>query len=269
MSRCYALTNQGTPCRNYGSILENSDNKILYSPTCSKHKSYDFKKDLLTRAQALEWDSIEYNYYKRVLEDGVLEITKEDIDSLPKANYTHFLLLCAKYVNGFEFNWNKGRSLAALANLWWQSRSVGPIYVSKGDIIKLAQTCWNDITTLCYCLASFPGEKYLQPTKDEWIRFLDYYFDELKSICIPTFVSKEFAENTSKLCQSFHNTFMKGFLDSGEFTKYIEQKKKSFYKYLKDKMDSVKEELVEVTWHPDRFMNWCMDWEEKDWILSQ
>lgn len=39
---------------------------------------------------------------------------------------------------------------------------------------------------------------------------------------------------------------------------YKEQKKKQ-----KDKIDSLKEELMAVTWHPDRFQEWCLDEEEK------
>jgi hypothetical protein len=273
MSRCYALTNKGTPCRNYGTILSQSDGEIVYSPTCKHHNGYDFKKHLVTRAQSLEWDSVEYNYFKRVLEDGVLEIEKEDINSLPKGNYTHFLSLCSHFVKDFKFDWNTRRSQAALANLWWQSRSVGPIYVSKSDVITLASTSKNPLTTLSYCLAAFPGEQYQEPTKEEWIRFLDYFFDNSDSGKIslphPHFLSKEFSEKTGMLCDSFKNKFMKEFLKSGDFTEYVKGKKQSFYKKQKESIDSVKEELVMVTWHPDRFVEWCMDWEEKKWIQSE
>ena len=271
------MTQKGTPCRNYGSIIEESGDTTVYSATCKKHSSYDFKQHLVTRAQALEWDSIEYNYFKRLLEDGVIEIKKEDISALPRANYTHFLLLCAKYVKEFEFDWQTKRSQAALGNLWWQSRALsGPVYVSKKDIITLASTSDNPLTTLSYCLAAFPGVKYQQPTKEEWIRFLDYFFDSSASseesgklsLPHPFIVDKEFSERTAKLCEPFGNTFMKEFLLSGEFIKYVKEKKKSFYKSLKDQMDSVKGELVEICWHPDRYMDWCMDWEEKEWILS-
>lgn len=35
-------------------------------------------------------------------------------------------------------------------------------------------------------------------------------------------------------------------------------------KLQKELIDSMKEELMAVTWHPDRFMTWCLDEEEKE-----
>lgn len=259
MSRCYALTKEEKPCRGFGEILSRTDEEIIYSPTCKKHSGYEFKKILVTNAQSLEWDSIYYNYYKRVLEDGVLEITKQDIEELPQGNYTHFLFLCAKYVPGFHFNWNRKRSLATLANLSWQRRSVGPVYVSKDDVILFASTIGSPVATLLYCLSYYPSKTYSQPDKEEWIRFIDHFFETdigKRALGIPSLLTLH--TYIEEICKKTQGTVMLELLDS-IFQEYVKDKKKKFYLSFKDRTNTFKEELVKVTWHPNRFINWCLD----------
>ena len=44
---------------------------------------------------------------------------------------------------------------------------------------------------------------------------------------------------------------------------YIQKQKKTYIKKQKIFINRIKQELMERTWHPNRFKNWCLDEEDK------
>ena len=271
MSRCYALTGNHKPCRNYGVVLEKDSEQVLYAPTCRHHTHYfDSWSERLHRfGKGLEWSQPYYNHVKRVLEEGIVEIKKEHIEGLPEQrNYTHFILLCAKYVIGFKRSWNPVAFDRSLRNIWWQIFAVGPIYVSSQDLVLLMK-CYDEplVKSFYTVFTKFPDTGYQEPHEEDWFRVIEVVLENTYLKWEPDLLLPEHFQTLKEKTTRFPR--LQKLVQDGRFEEKLRSAKESFYKHQKESIESVKEELMAVCWHPDRYMDWCMDWEEKEWLTSQ
>jgi len=52
------------------------------------------------------------------------------------------------------------------------------------------------------------------------------------------------------------------------FVNWIKEEKNVFYLKQKTSIDTLKEELVAKCWHPTRFVRWCLDETDKQFITE-
>ena len=271
MSRCYALTKDNKPCRNYGIVLEDSED-ILYAPTCHHHPNFfdTWCKRLPRLGYSIEsYPQIRYHHVRRVLEEGIVDVKKEDIERLPEGrNYTHLILLCAKHVEGFKRSWNPAVFDRCVRNIWWQVFAVGPVNVSSQDLVALLK-CYDGplVKSFYTILTKFPENEYQEPWETEWLRVTEVLLENSYLKWDPDLLNSENFQMLKEKTKRFPR--LQTLLEDGTLETKIRSVKKNFYKRQKETMDSVKEELVMVTWHPDRFVEWCMDWEEKEWLQKE
>ena len=270
MSRCYALTKNFKPCRNYGTVLEGSSDTIEYSPTCRHHTNFfdTWCKRLLRLGYAIEWSPIVYNHIRRVLEEGIVEVKKEDIERLPEGRYTHLILLCAKHVEGFQRSWNPAVFDRCIKNIWWQVFAVGPVNVSSQDLLALLKAYDEPLVQSFYTLLTkFPDSGYQEPHEEQWLRVVEVLVENSYLKWHPDILNPEHFQKLKEKTRRFPR--LQSLIEDGSLEEKLRSSKLNFYKRQKESMDSVKEELMAYTWHPDRFMEWCMDWEEKEWLSKE
>lgn len=272
MSRCYAFKKDFSPCRNYAVILEKTDSSITYAPTCKLHEGFFDKwcKRLPRLGRNTEsYPGYRYHHVKRVLEDFVVEVKKEDIEGLlTDNNYTHLILLCAKYVDGFKRSWNPSAFDKAVRNIWWQIFAYGPVNVCSMDLVCMLK-CYDGplVDSFYKVLTMFPENLAQEPWDDEWMRVIDVLVDKTWLKWEPDLVKSEHITQLKEKSKWLPR--LQNLVENGSVETKLKEVKKTFYKEQKEKQDSVKEELMAVTWHPDRFVEWCMDWEEKEWVLKE
>jgi hypothetical protein len=185
MSRCYALKYDRSPCRNYASVLKRTSDHILYAPTCHYHTHFfeDWENGEHREINYIYIEHFEgmYPFTERILRDGVVDVSKRDIEridmrtletSQKDAYYAQFILLCAKYVEGFESSWNDELVNATLRTLWWQSRAIGPVPVTFNDILLLSNTITDPIERFYRVFSNFPARTNIQPTQEHGSKFV-------------------------------------------------------------------------------------------------
>lgn len=271
MSRCYALTNTFKPCRNYADVLNRDSETILYAPTCRKHTKYfdSWCSGLPRIGRRIEWYAIKYNHIKRVVEDGIVDVKKETIQSLPEGrNYTHLILLCAKYVDGFKRSWNPAAFDRSLRNIWWQIFAAGPVDVCSQDLVVLMK-CYDEplVQSFYTLLTKFPDSGYQEPYEEEWFRVVDVLVENSYLKWEPDLLNPEHFQMLKTKTTRFPR--LHKLVEEGSLEKKLRNTKETFYKQQKESIVSVKEELIAFAWHPDRFMEWCVDWEEKEWLTTE
>jgi len=57
--------------------------------------------------------------------------------------------------------------------------------------------------------------------------------------------------------------------ESGQYLFWLLNKKKAFYASLESRIEPIKEELLTVSWSPERVMEWCMDESQRDFWSSR
>lgn len=250
-------------------MLEEDSKTILYSPTCRHHKTFfdTWTKRLPRLGYAIEWSCM-YNHVQRVLEQGIVEVKKEDIEGLPVDRYTHLILLCAKYVEGFKRSWNPALFDRCLKNIWWQVFAVGPVNVSVEDLLVLLKAYDEPLVQSFYTvLTKFPDTGYQEPQEDQWLHVIEVLVKNSYLKWEPELLNPEHLKVLKEKTRRWAR--LQSLIENGSLEEKLRSSKMNFYKCQKESIQTVKEELMEVTWHPDRFMKWCMDWVEKKWLTSQ
>jgi hypothetical protein len=272
MSRCYAFKKDFSPCRNFGEVAEETDTCVTYSSTCYKHREFfdNWSKKLLRIGCWIErYPGYRYNHVKRILEDGIAEVKEEDIKKLSGThNYTHLILLCAKYVDGFKRSWNPSAFDRAVKNIWWQIFAVGPVYVSSMDLVCMLK-CYDEpiVDSFYKVLPMFPNNGYQEPLEDQWFRVIDVLLENTWLKWDPDLLKPEHITKLKE--KSNYLPRLKTLVENGSLQAKLKSAKQNFYANQKELLDPVKEELIAYTWHPDRFMEWCLDWEEKKWVMTE
>ncbi len=270
MSRCYALTEDFKPCRNYAEVLatdigQDGIKDIYYSSTCKCHRGFfmNWEERLHRRGYRLQWRPYLRNYMKRVLEDGVQEVPKEFIESLSVGeDYTYLIYLCVKYQASFRYSWNPALCDSALYACAWQSMAFGPVKIPNNYYIDFLNCMDNPkegfFTILGVCLPQ-------QPLFGQHFTMIDTLLQSDAGILVlldAGFPSSSEIDKLTRLCEREGITKLVDMLVSGEFTDYILFLKKEFYNKCKTRIAGIRDELLEVAWQPARVQEWCMSIEE-------
>lgn len=271
MSHCHALTSKGSRCKSYASVLESSDSVVTYDYTCSKHKEY-FKKEKIPDTwknnrwrfvRSLEKRPWLRHFIEDALRLGLVVPTEEEIASIPsRSSYTCFILLCAKYVDGFLLDWNSQLSAKVLRNLWIWVGSIGPMTITYSDIFSMIK---NSVTTGFYnILITYTHNRI---SENPWFKFFERcseeeWFDEVLHC---EFHEKLIQDSITSLLKSKvyrENIPLLSILETGQLTDWLSAKKSQRYSVLKERIVPFKEELLAESWTPERFRKWCLDTEE-------
>ena len=266
MSRCYALTQDNHPCRNYAEVLQRTPYDILYAPTCKKHRGEENRHIFKHK---LEWNMIYYNHTKRLLQDGVIVLHRDMVSFLtqrPGRNFTHFILLCAKYGKGFQRGWNKVVFDKALKDLWGQSRSIGPIEVKWEDLIEMG-SCFEDaMEGFVALLTEFPEERPDEPSRDEWYNFIYKVLqsDWGKSILFhPDCLDSKYWDRFTDYCKRRPMSNLVPLIQSGHLYSIVKVEREEVYEKIRSRQNIFNNELLERTWDVERVIDWCMSVEEQ------
>ena len=274
MSRCYALTSNFKPCRNYGEVLATDTGldgvpEIYYSPTCKCHRRFfdTWLSKLQRMAHGLEFRSVFRNHIQRVVQEGIVEIPASFIQGLgEEANYDHFIYICVKYMKGFKFEWNSRLCMESLRTCWWQSRALGPVQIDTDYIVDflhcMENPCQGFFTILETCCSDTIGHTFSK------IDTLLHSDAGLIALLDSSFPAKENVTKLLQQCQREGIPQLVDMLESGEFENYILFLRKEFLAKCKRRVDGIRDELLEICWQPERVQDWCMNLEEVNRITK-
>lgn len=271
-SSCYALTSTGKRCKGYASIVSQDDDLITYSPTCARHKHFfddqaklkahlfaPLRRARHASARWVEWYPSRRIFIENALTFGLLDITREDIAALtPNICWTGFILLCARHVDGFSMDWNKGVTCEALGRLWLWMGSIGPIYVTYNDLLSVIGN--SHPSTFYKVLINYPMNRGII-VKDEWLRIFEAFS---QTSFFESFL--HYDKHDSAIDEVITRTRTTGnplFEALTELPAWIAAKKQSYFTNLKTRFEPLKEPIIATGWHPSRFLRWCLDEDEK------
>jgi hypothetical protein len=298
MSSCFALTKRGKRCRGYATVLEEGADPdgtpvITYDLTCNSHRSFfeknqDYLLNLLfghTRtgqygsqyAVYLEFFPAKRDFVECLLMYKCLVPTKEMIEKLyedPFGRLSYFIYLVAKHVPEFSKSWNPKLWENTIRNFWIYYYSVGPIQISfsmfypffredplnhfldciyiRGQIESFTTNEEVDLEIEVfarkYCMYTEYSDALMYSANlEEKIEKLHERFQTLQSIPIRTLI---------KRCK------LLPILLEERNMRYIENRRAVHIKVYK-------KELMERTWESSRFIDWCLDIEEKEEVLQR
>lgn len=275
---CLALKPNGTRCRNYA-VLE--DNGALRGFTCSSHKHYFEKPEKIKRSW-LKGEHLNASYLHRkpdmrehielALANGLISITENDIKTLLQhrnpsitgRRWAYFLLLVARYTEEFRPDWNLDIWKHCVSQLWYWLQAYGPVEIKKEDIQSLI--CVREGLKWWYeGMYLYPeyGDRSVGFDEEDWFEFLKscLEFDRVWGLellsqpegeavtCVRGFVSKGRVLDDILLTERLHGW------KRGKLAEFKEDCRFRIFEF--------KEDLIASGWHPRRFMEWCVDWEEK------
>lgn len=253
MSTCYAMTDKGKRCRAYS---------IINSATCKPHQNH-FNDDLVSKwiqknIKNLEFYPARRIYIESALKHGLVQVTKEHIASIsPHSSYTYFILLCARHTD-FVLDWNPKLSAKVLRTLWKRVGAIGPVVITYEDIFAMFRT--NIVSGFYGSLLAYPHSN----AEINWFEFFELssraqWFQELIHYSYNMKVVDEVIVHLKKLSRAEAEHSLLHIFESGEYMAWFLNKKRQFYASLERKIEPIKEELLALTWTPERVMEWCMD----------
>jgi len=261
MSRCYALNKKEKPCHSYATVLDG-----FYAPTCAQH-TYFFHIYRPTLEDIFELEfSPKRTFMENAFKQGLLRIDEDLISDIPVIQgYTYFYLLCAKYLKEFDVSWNNSLATLALRVLWRLVGSIGPYTVGHEELFTIIRRGYGAagfyILAVCY-----PRKK--KSSENEWFRFFQQFLatdmgDQFLHSDKHDVLIQDLLSDT-KVCSP---VFIE-VLQSGKFSQWIQAAKEARYSVLQGYCRELKDAVLETAWSPERFYNWCIDSEEKMFIMA-
>jgi hypothetical protein len=252
MSQCHALTKDKSLCRNFGEVLEENQNTIIYSGFCHIHRFPKVKpKEFYRLVKNMEWSNSRCTHIPYLLQEELFEVTKEDVSKLThENNYTYFILLCSRYVKGFHRDWNPSIFDNAVRYLWKWHNAIGPVEIKLEDFHTLTSvSSWSIIAKLC-------------PYNDQrWSKWLWKYFETEEGM--PHLFDISFEKAKGEVEQWLET---KQIPTVETFHKMMNLSKKVARAKCRVRMNKIRKDLMETTWHPARVVDWCFDEEDKEFL---
>lgn len=280
---CIALKSNGRPCRNYAS-LEEEGGKLVRGFTCSSHKHYFDNPEEIKRG----WIKYSYasylHHYDRkrecvetALANGLVKITEEDVklmrnSSNPMATgrcWGYFILLIARYTEGYSPEWNTRVWIATVMNVWRWIQGVGPVPFTWEDLqalICVKGDSWGALYWWNIGLRLYPdyGERGIGFTEEDCFRFFQscLEYDPVWASEILNESEEAWIKQRNKPFAPVDNCMM-DIITTDRLWNWKVGQLALFKEDCRFKIFELKEEIIAAGWHPDRFMSWCVDWEEK------
>jgi len=273
---CLAITKAGKHCRNYAQES---------SYTCSSHKNFfddqkEIKKilfrgvnNLLPMSLLLHFESKSRWWVETILENQLVQITERDISRLAREEtdinlfggnfWGYFMLLCARHTKDFSYKWNEYLWKKSVRQLWRWSQAIGPVSITWTDLQTMI-CVRGDCSAFYNGCAQYP-ELEDSLTEEQWflffrdcakrnpLWFLEFWMTDWE-IHLAAIQRIE-----GPLAQIFR----------GPWHEAIENYRIKFYNKKKLQNADLKEELIAVAWNEKRFSSWCLDWKEKEELMSR
>ena len=249
MSCCLALSKKRKLCNNYAS---------LRGLTCQQHIGFFDDPGLIKRSWFLARGYAHYlhlstwtmKWIESCLAEGLVKITREDIQTLQRGGTTaYFLLLVARHVEGFSYSWNPRLWEKTVRILWQWSRRIGAVQITNKDLQIL----------LCVKGSILEFYKGIEMAQNELNEEDFFMFVEDCSLQCPEwfeyFIAIPFEEHQKLVACNAITTKVR-------YTAWILTKKKRILEKYSAKSSITKHELLAVTWHPERFRKWVFSSEE-------
>jgi hypothetical protein len=211
------------------------------------HKRHIYTwKEVKKLARQMEWSVARCTHIEFLLEHQLFEVKKEDIAQLdPEQNYMYFILLCSRWTSGFHRNWNPHLFDRAVSYLWKWYNAIGPLQIKIQDFHTLANaSSWSAVAK------SYPYNN------SEWFKWMWKYFDTEEGKA--HLFDKELDDEIDDVAQ--HLATQENFRKQIGFCKSVGKAK------CRVRMNVIRKDLMETTWHPKRVVNWCFDEEDKELI---
>lgn len=224
------------------------------------------------------------HWIEELLASGYLQIRKEDVEKLEQQevvqpqlwpgpsihNYSVFLLLIARHVPEFQRSWAPRLWACAVQRLWRLRQSYGPLTITDHDIASLI-CVKGDMAAFVDGLRAYPDLGALDGTTIGWNE-VDFYrfFDHVMRIGRQSGWSDEWILEDKAAIDAQRaptapratSPVVSRLLQSDEYHAWRAFQKKEWSDEKKARIQPFKEELIAITWHPDRFLTWCLDLEE-------
>jgi hypothetical protein len=208
------------------------------------------------------------------LEKKSIELTPNDINLMATRSNSldiYVLLFEHGYIS-LEKNHNHPLYLKAIGYLFefWFLGKIVPVT----SLPRLARKIWSTFILkdakhmryFLYNLDSLMNHYTLQGRLESRFLYIEIFLTELLTTPALSKLSWEPFEND--ILQHYEARIGKEHLLTKYFQSTYLPRCKEMYraekKLQKDRIDSLKEELMMITWHPDRFLTWCLDEEEKE-----
>jgi hypothetical protein len=280
---CIALKSNGNRCRNYA-VLEDTESSTVRGFTCSSHTHYfdnpeKIKRRWLRYAHDANLDAgylhshpAQRESIELALANGLVTVSKGDIQNIKVIHnpivtgrrWCVFLSLVAQYTEGFSPDWNVELWRGCVVQLWHWLQAVGPFEIRKQHIqnlicIRGEMKWWYQGVNL------YPdyGDRTIGFDEQNWFEFFNSCLSYDKAWA-SEFLSQPEEESVS--C-------VKGIVSKGRILDDIllterllswkRGKLAEFKEECRFRIFEFKEDIIATGWHPERFMNWCVDWEEK------
>lgn len=175
--------------------------------------------------------------------------------------WAYFWMLCARY-GRIRPEWNPALYKKIVAQLfcWWKGVSAGPIELRNADILSVICVKGN-CSAFHDGLMMFPTG-LLEGLSENLVFWLFYDAARLHPEWFLEWFSGGFADGDKKTYQVLGRSRchpMTHILEGERMAKWIQAQKAKFY----GRRLIFTEELVAVTHHPSRCIEWTMDWEAK------
>ena len=240
--------------------------------TCSSHSRFSFPQNNYNHHP----NPFRYMHIRRVgvrknIEEwirlGLVEIPPKAISLLSnegKERWAYFWMICARH-NKIRPEWNPKLHLEVIGQLftWWNGVTIGPFVITSADILPLI--CVKGSCGLFYQgLLMFPSRL----VSEEAVMYLLLAVMHLRPEWFLEFWMTGWPACEAELLSKSHNPVAR-ILEGEKVQRWFADKKREFYQ----RRLVFGEELLAVTHHPSRFMDWTMDWKEKGelearWNLS-
>ena len=298
MSSCFALTKRGKRCRGYASVLEEGADPdgtpiITYDLTCNSHRTFFEKnqEDLLnslfghTRtgqygsqyAVYLEFFQSKREFVECLLMYKCLLPTKQMIEKLyedPFGRLSYFIYLVAKHVPEFSKSWNPKLWENTIRTFWIYYYSVGPIQISFSMFYPfLREDPLNHFLECIYIRGQIESFTTNDEIDSEIELFARQYcmFSEDADALVYSQTLEEKIEKLHERFQSLQSISIRPLIKRCKLLEVLLEQRKILYneKCAALQIHRYKTELLERTWETSRFMDWCLDIEEKEELLQR
>lgn len=204
------------------------------------------------------------------LQKGVIVLTEDDIKLLAKRRRTldaYMLLFEHGYITLENYNIHLYKhSIEYLSEFWFLGEAFPAIRLSLlakkiREILILRDA--NHLRHFLYYLPSLMN--YYAFQAENRFLYFPFFLSELlqseaaRKLCWEPFTKDLLNHYETQLGKDhflttyFRNTYLP------QYTRMYKAEKQ----LQKESIDSLKEELMAFTWHPDRFLTWCLDEDEK------